>query len=89
VGDENLFRRIRLSADLELPEAERRQAGEVPEGAEPVATVSVVHAFGGGVTVEWLVERMREWDEVLAAHRRELRQRRTAKTITAPEATIH
>jgi hypothetical protein len=88
VGDDNLFRRIRFSADIELPEAQRnRMKLEAPEAGEPVATVSVVHALGGGVTVDWLIERIREWDDTLAAHRRELR--RVAKAGEHIPATVH
>jgi hypothetical protein len=89
VGDDDLFRRIRFSASLELPEEERRRMkdrADAPEGAEPVATVSVVHSFGGGVSLEWLMERIREWDEVLAENRREVRR---AVKAAADRPTVH
>ena len=90
VGEQNLFRRIRFSADLALPEEERRRANDgvaAPEGAEPVARVSVVHACGGGVTVDWLTERIREWDAMLAEHRREMRRAVRAAESNSP--TVH
>jgi len=90
VGDENLYRRVRFAADLELPEEERRPMKdhhEVPEGAKPVATVSVVHAFGGGVTLDWLVERIQEWDDALAGRRREVR--RAVKGAGSDRPTVH
>ena len=90
VGDDNLFRRLRFSANLELPEEERRRMkdrADAPEGAEPVATVSVVHSFGGGVSLEWLMERIREWDEVLAENRQEVR--RAVKAAADNRPTVH
>jgi hypothetical protein len=90
VDDDNLFRRLRFSANLELPEEERRRMkdrADAPEGAEPVATVSVVHSFGGGVSLEWLMERIREWDEVLAENRQEVR--RAVKAAADNRPTVH
>jgi hypothetical protein len=78
VEDENVYRRIRLSADVALPAAERarlKAAPGAPEGAEPYATVSVVLPFGGGVTIPWLIERIHEWDAMLAGERRAARRR--------------
>jgi hypothetical protein len=88
---ENLFRRIRLEADVELPREERerlKSSPDAPEGAEPVATVSVVHPFGGGVTLEWLIERIQEWEAVLAEHRREVRRGRADK-VAATTDRVH
>ena len=65
--------RIRLAADVELPSEERarlKSDAAAPEGGEPVLTVSVVHAFDGGVTLDWLMARIAEWDATLAEHRR-------------------
>jgi hypothetical protein len=60
---------------------------DVPESAEPVATMSVVHSLGGGVSLEWLMERIREWDEVLAENRRGVRQAVKAAADNRP--TVH
>jgi hypothetical protein len=93
VEEENLYKRIRFEADVELPEEERqrmKEAPDAPEGAEPYATVSVVHAFSGGVTLDWLIARISEWDAVLKEHRREVRKGRPrASNAGASAETVH
>ena len=92
VDDENLYRRLRFEADVELPPEERerllRDPG-APEGAVPFASVSVVHPLSGGVTLDWLIERIEEWDEVLAQHRREARARKRKDKGSVANATVH
>lgn len=88
VGEENLYRRVQFTADLPLPQEERRKllaAPDAPADAEPIAVVSVVHPFGGGVTVNWLIERITEWETVLAEHRRLVRRSSTT-AFAAPES---
>ena len=91
VPDEDLYGSIRLSADVPLPPDERERllaSPDAPEGAEPFAEVSVVHRFGGGVTLDWLIERVQEWDTALAQGRREARRR---PRVAAPAVgeTVH
>lgn len=77
VEDENLYRRLKVSAAFPMTDAEARALGTRPDESadarEPVLSVSVVHAVSGGVTLNCRVERIAEWDALLAAHRRELR----------------
>lgn len=92
VKDENLYRRLRFIADVELPEEERerlRLEPGAPEGAEPVLSVSVVHPLGGGVTLAWLIERIQDWDAMLAAHRRAARPRKQKDKVSLASATVH
>ena len=60
-----------------------------PAGAEPFASVSVVHPLGGGVTLDWLIERILEWDEVLAEDRRAARARKRKDKVLLNNATVH
>lgn len=94
IEGEDLFTRVRFEADVPLPEEERQRlldAPHAPEGAEPYASVSVVHAFSGGVTLRWLVERIREWDAMLREHRRAARKGRSRHRGGAHERseTVH
>lgn len=92
VGDENLYARVRLQADVDLPEEERQRlkmAPDAPENGEPVLTVSVVHPFSGGVTLQWLIERIREWDAMLAEHRRAARRGRRRAASAPATQTVH
>jgi len=92
VEDDNLYRRIRLAADVEIPSEERarlKSDAAAPEGGEPVLTVSVVHAFDGGVTLEWLMARITEWDATLAEHRRLTRRANKAAIAAWVTETVH
>ena len=91
VEGENLYRRLRFSADLPASAEEVAALGspppDAPEGAEPVVSISVVHPVGGGVTLAWLIERIGEWDAVIAARWRELRPGRRRRAVI-PD-TVH
>ena len=93
VDDENLFRSMRFSADIALPTKERQRlkdAPDAPPGAEPYATVSVILPFGGGVTLAWLIERIHEWDRMLAEQRRVTRRRqRNPRPAVHVTDTVH
>ena len=93
VEEENLYRRVRFEAEVELPEEERQRlmaAPDAPEGAEPHATVSVVHAFSGGVSLDWLIARIGEWEAVLKEHRRVVRSGRPRVSHPGVSAqTVH
>lgn len=54
-----------------------------------MVTASVVHAFGGGVTVAWVVERIHEWDAMLSAHLIEARRSRRRPDATPVNAVVH
>jgi hypothetical protein len=88
------YARVRFEAEVELPDEERQRlkaAPDAPEGAEPIATMSVVHAFSGGVTLDWLIARIGEWDAMLREHRRMARTGRSSRRVPAPPAaeTVH
>ena len=71
-----LYRRVRFDADMPMAadEAEHhRREGMLPDG-EAMLSISGIHAFTGGVTHQWLVERVREWDAALAEQRRKVKQ---------------
>jgi hypothetical protein len=92
VEDENLFRRVRFSAEFKVTEEQARAFGSAPdastEGVDPVLSVSVVHAVGGGVGLAWMVQRIGEWDALLTEHRRELRTTMGARALQVSE-TVH
>lgn len=93
VAGEHLYARVRFEADMELPEEDRNfltDAPGAPEDADPYTTVSVVHAFSGGVTLEWLIARIGEWDAMLREGRRAVRKGRSRRSATVPVGpTIH
>ena len=93
VEGQDLYRRVRFEADVELPEEERqrlKEAPDAPAGAEPHATVSVVHAFSGGVSLDWLIARIGEWEAVLREHRRVARSGRPRASHPRVSAqTVH
>jgi len=92
VEDESLYRRLRFEAEVELPPEERErllQDPAAPAGAEPFASVSVVHPLSGGVTLDWLIQRVEEWDSVLAEHRRAARARKRRDQVSLANATVH
>jgi hypothetical protein len=52
--------------------------------------MSVVHAFSGGVTLDWLIARIGEWDAMLREHRRRARKARSSRANIATAAeTVH
>jgi hypothetical protein len=94
VDGENLYRRVDFSADVVLSDEQRedlRQASGGTHGDEPVGTIAGVHAFGGGVTIDWLIERITGWDEVLREQQRVARNaaRRGHRSRSRAEATVH
>ncbi len=92
VENENLYRRLRFEAEVELPGEERArllQDPAAPAGAEPFASVSVVHPLSGGVTLDWLIQRVEEWDAVLTGHRRAARARKRKAKLPPVETTVH
>ena len=90
-----LYRRVRFSA--ELPITNRAALLSLKRGTEVtddmnMVVISGIHAFNGGVTQAWLVERVAEWDIALAEHRRDMRLDRKAKSAApqnAPPETVH
>jgi hypothetical protein len=93
IEEQNLYTRVRFEAGMPLSREERQRmldAPDAPEGAEPYATVSVVHAFGGGVTLEWLIALIGEWDAALREHRRVALRGRSIRTVSKAAAeTVH
>jgi len=92
VEDQQLFRRMVLTADIEVPpeglnaarEAVVQAAGGPPDSVQVGTTLT----FAGGVTVEWLVMRVQEWDQMTWRCRRDTR-RRKAIPAAAKDATVH
>ena len=90
-----LYRRVHFSADLPMIHAVAdicRKEGKEVSANDTMVSISGFHAFTGGVTREWLVERVHEWDRALAEHRRELRRERKDKSkrpATPTTETIH
>ena len=90
-----LYRRVHFSAELPVNDAAVRIAveqGDSPEPGDSMVSISGFHAFTGGVTLDWLSERVREWDRALAEHRREMRRARKDKRrgpAAPPSETIH
>ena len=88
-----LYGRVRFSTDLAMTSeqaAEHREAGAIPPDVEGMFGISAIHAFTGGVSDEWLLERVREWGFALREQRRALRRDRNrgAKPKTA-SGTVH
>lgn len=86
---EGLYHRAFLEADLEVPpdEADRLREAEGRTG-EPVLEISTMLVFLGGVTAEWIVERLLEWDAMLKAHRRSV-PRRKVRRVERERVTVH
>jgi hypothetical protein len=87
-----LYQRVRFAADLPLSdeEAALHRREDLPPDAVGMVTISAIHAFSGGVTKAWLVERVREWDEALREHRRDMRRQRKRKPAPPlTSETIH
>ena len=87
-----LYQRVRFAADLPLTdeEAAQHRRDDLPPDATAMVTISAIHAFSGGVTKAWLLERVREWDQALREHRREVRRQRKRKPAPPVRSeTIH
>jgi hypothetical protein len=90
-----LYRRVRFDADLPATEKEMersRKRGQLVTDDMTMVSISGIHAFTGGVTAEWLIERVRDWDKALKEHRREMRRegkRKRAEPAFEPPETIH
>jgi hypothetical protein len=74
----------------------QRLYGSVRFGAEVSMTaeagmlgLGAIHAFTGGVTADWLMQRVHEWDEGLAEHRRTVKRDRKRKGSPSPFNTVH
>jgi hypothetical protein len=76
VDDEGVFRKALLTSDVEPPAADvaavRKAAAPLLRRADrTIMTLGTTLMFGGGVTVEWVMERLREWDEMTRKARRQ------------------
>ena len=93
VPDHRLYRRVRFDADLPITELDierSRRRGEAVTDDMTTVAISGIHAFTGGVTPEWLVERVRDWDNMLQEHRREAPRKRSRGPRTgSPSGTVH
>ena len=88
----DLYARVRLAADMELSDEARArlQHSFHTSAAADKVTVSVVHTFSGGVTLDWLKLRIQEWDAILQTSRRPARpepQRRRSTPSTRTSRT--
>jgi hypothetical protein len=86
--DEGFYHRVFLEVDLEVPpeEADRLREAEGRAG-EPVMEISTMLVFMGGVTAEWIVGQLLEWDGMLKAHRRAVPRRRVSRE--RERVTVH
>lgn len=95
--DENdAYEGIAFHADFDLTGADAeevtRKLGPPREGQIPVVSLSINYHVGGGVTLTWLLMRIREWDAVTREqHRRtrRSRRRRRARPKTVRGETVH
>jgi hypothetical protein len=74
--DEGVFRKALLTTDVKPPAADvaavRRVAAPLLRRADhAVMTLGTTLTFGGGVTVEWVMERLHEWDATTRNARRQ------------------
>jgi hypothetical protein len=85
---EGFYHRVFLEVDLPVPpeEAERLREAEGRTG-DPAMEISTMLVFMGGVTVEWIVGRLLEWDGMLKAHRRAVPRRRVRQE--RERVTVH
>ena len=90
VPDEDLYGSAMLSCELQvrpedlahLPDV-RAEAGE----PAPVVAVSTVLLFKGGVTLDWVVNRIVEWDAMIASRSHKSKRRRSVRKPSG--ATVH
>lgn len=94
--DDASYGRMELTAEFPLSTSAAAaipRPEEAPPDAVPVAVASSIHTFTGGVTLDWLIERVQEWDEMLAANKRQARRggKRAPRRPTGPRAseTVH
>lgn len=83
--DEAAFRTALLTAEVETtPEVARAAAAPVPADAQrAVLTVGTTLMFGGGVTADWVLERLREWDAMTWEAGQTARPRTTERLLRA------
>ena len=84
VGDEDLFHPVMLNSDVDVsPElADEVRPATLPTVQQTEATVMTLGTtlmFDGGVTVEWVMQRLREWDAMTWEARKTSRKRKGAK----------
>jgi hypothetical protein len=84
VDDDDVFRRALLTSDVEPPAADvaavRKAAAPLLRRADHTTmTLGTTLTFGGGVTVGWVMERLREWDEMTRQARRQNAPKRRRK----------
>ena len=93
-AEDDTYGRMHLSAEIPLSRAqvsEMRRRDDQPPDAVPIAEVTVMHSFIGGVTLEWLIARIQEWDGGLAEHKQEVRgmKKGPRRAQRPPGETVH
>jgi hypothetical protein len=91
VPDQRLFRRARLTADLELPPADLhaiKEAVQAQIGEPDAMHLGTLLVFDGGVTVQWVVDRVMEWDDMTWSSRKAARRRKKAGRLRK-DARVH
>ena len=90
VPDENLYGTARLSCELkarpeDLPALSPSQ--EAAGAGLPMLAVSRFLPFKGGVTLDWVIARLVEWEAMIASRSRRARGRRSLENVS--HATVH
>jgi hypothetical protein len=92
VKKQNLYRRASFSAELMVPTSELEPGSFDPDATEEgtvESTASTVHAFDGGVTAQWLLNRIAEWDLMLKVTRAKVRRLRRTPAAAAANTVVH
>lgn len=88
IEGQNLYQRVRFDADIEVPDSAEQRL--LNEAGDSFTTLSVEHAFGGGVTMDWLVARIGEWDSMVRQEQWRAENRRSSRpVVTGPTETVH
>ena len=87
-----LYRRATLTADLDLTLEQATRLGYAPPPDTPLTpqtfVVKTMLEFSGGVTEAWIVQRISEWDAMIAAQLQSAETRPTSRR-RLPHTTVH
>jgi hypothetical protein len=89
-----LFKTLALTCELEPSAVDVAKLTAIASviaspDAEPVIRLGATLQFGGGVTIEWFHERIREWDRMTGAYRREQRRGGARVSVGATSEVVH
>jgi hypothetical protein len=89
-----LFQTLALTCELEPSAVDVARLSAVthvvasPE-ADAVIRLGTTLQFGGAVTLDWFHERIKEWDRMTSAYRREQRRGATRVSVAATSEAVH